>query len=206
MLLRENLSFDKANMIVETTEDEKGTKKLYMEGRFLVGDEENLNGRNYPVSEIRKAVNQINEAINKGESILGECDHPSELTVNLDRTSHVIEKMWMDGNMGMGKLRIIPTPHGEIIRTLIEAGIKLGVSSRGSGNVNSMGQVEDFDLITVDIVNRPSGPDCFPTPIYEAFEGRKGDYIHELAKAVKHDQAAQKYLMTEAINWINNLK
>ena len=165
--LTEKLTFDQAGLIVESTtegEGETAKKKLYMSGVFIQGGVRNLNQRVYPVNEISRAVDAVTDILAKGESVLGECDHPEELTINLDRVTHMITKMWMDGNVGMGKLQILPTPHGNIIKTLLEAGVKLGVSSRGSGNVNDGGQVSDFEIVTVDIVARPSAPNAYPKP------------------------------------------
>ena len=206
LLLRECLTFDQAGMITETAADDKGNKSLYMQGRFIVGGVKNLNQRVYPVSEIKAAVDHINTLISNGESVLGECDHPQELTINLDRVSHVIEKMWMEGNVGMGRLKVIPTPKGEIIRTLVENNIKLGISSRGSGNVDYNGNVEGFEIITCDLVAKPSGQDCFPTPVFEHFGGRRAAVIDDLASSVRYDPAAQKYLTREVMSFIENLK
>lgn len=206
MLLRENLTFDQAGMRTELAEDASGTKSLYMQGIFIQGGVKNLNQRNYPVDEISKAVHEVNKIIESGQSVLGECDHPQELTINLDRVSHLIEKMWMDGNSGMGKLKIIPTPHGQLIRTIIEAGGKLGVSSRGSGNVDHRGYVSDFEIVTVDIVAKPSAPNAYPTPVYEAFNGRRGAVIEDLARAVSNDAKAQKYLTEELLRFLDQIK
>lgn len=206
MFLRENLNFDQAKLKTELMEDENGTKSLYMQGIFIQGGVKNLNERNYPVDEISKAVDNVNQVLARGESVFGECDHPQELTINLDRVSHMITKMWMDGNSGMGKLKIVPTPHGQIIRTLIEAGGKLGVSSRGSGNVDHRGHVSDFEIVTVDIVARPSAPNAYPQPVYEAFNGRRGAVIEDLARAVAHDSKAQKYLTEELLGFLNKIK
>lgn len=205
MLLTERLSFDQAGIVVESEKEGDG-KSLYMKGIFIQGGVRNLNERVYPVREITSAVEHINEVLRKGESVLGECDHPEELTINLDRVSHMITSMWMDGNSGIGKLKILPTPMGNIVKTLIESGVKLGVSSRGSGNVNSHGEVSDFEIVTVDIVARPSAPNAYPKPVYEARNARRGATIEDLAQAVSHDPKAQKHLHTELLNWINNLK
>jgi hypothetical protein len=207
--LSERLSFDQAGLIVESLnegEGENSKKKLFMSGVFIQGGVRNLNQRVYPVREIAKAVENVNEILTKGESVLGELDHPEELTINLDRVSHMITKMWMDGNTGMGKLKILPTPHGEITRTLLESGVKLGVSSRGSGNVNDNGEVSDFEIITVDIVARPSAPNAYPKPVYETRNAHRGAVIEDLARAVSNDPKAQKHLQKELLNWINNLK
>lgn len=207
--LTEKLTFDQAGLIVESTtegEGEAAKKKLYMSGVFIQGGVRNLNQRVYPVGEISRAVDAVTEILAKGESVLGECDHPEELTINLDRVTHMITKMWMDGNVGMGKLQILPTPHGNIIKTLLEAGVKLGVSSRGSGNVNDSGQVSDFEIVTVDIVARPSAPNAYPKPVYEALNGRRGAVIEDLARVVSSDPKAQKYLHMELLGLINKLK
>lgn len=207
MLLTERLSFDQAGLVVEAASDSEGKdKKLFMKGIFIQGGVRNLNERVYPVREIAKAVESVNDVIQKGESVLGECDHPEELTINLDRVSHVITNMWMDGNMGMGKLQILPTPMGNIVRTLIESGVKLGVSSRGSGNVSERGEVSDFEIVTVDIVARPSAPNAYPKPVYEARTSKRGHIVDDLARAVSHDPKAQKHLHKELLDWISNLK
>lgn len=207
MFLTERLSFDQAGIVVETTDSPEGqSKSLYMKGIFIQGGVRNLNERVYPVREIEHAVEHVNELLRKGESVLGECDHPEELTINLDRVSHLIEHMWMDGNSGFGKLKILPTPMGNIVRTLVEAGVKLGVSSRGSGNVNERGEVSEFEIVTVDIVARPSAPNAYPKPVYEARNGKRGAVVEDLARAVSHDPKAQKHLHTELLTWIDNLK
>lgn len=209
-VLNERLSWDQASIIAEGGGlGENGKPKdLYMKGIFIQGGVRNHNQRVYPLQEIQRAVKQINDSISNGETIWGEADHPEGLTINLDRISHMITELHMEGQNGIGKLKIINTPMGNICRTLVECGGKLGVSSRGSGNVNeSNGEVSDFDLITVDIVARPSAPSAFPTPMYEAFNlNRRGPIIEDLAHAMREDPRAQKFLAKELINWINNLK
>jgi hypothetical protein len=209
IILNERLTFDEAGIQIERITEGEGDlkkKKLFLSGIFIQGGIKNLNQRIYPVKEITNAVENINEIIRKGESVLGELDHPEELTINLDRVAHKITKMWMDGNSGMGKLQILPTPLGEIARTFIENEVKLGVSSRGSGNVNDDGTVDSFEIITVDIVARPSAPNAYPKPTYESLNSRRGHVIEDLARSVIHDPKAQKYLKEELLNWINNLK
>lgn len=206
-MLNEMITFDEAGIVMESSPSAAGDKKdWYLKGTFIQGDVRNLNRRIYPVSEIKTAVNAINARLAKGETVLGECDHPQELTINLDRVSHMITEMTMEGNKGVGKLKLIPTPLGEIIRVLIESGAKLGVSSRGSGNVGYDGLVSDFEIVTVDIVAKPSAPEAYPVAIYEAFNGRRGGEIDKLAQAVAHDPLAQAYLAREMIVWINEQK
>ena len=206
--LTERLTFDQASLMVESTPPaiEGGIRPMYMKGIFIQGGVKNLNERVYPVSEIRRAVENVNEILTRGESVLGEADHPEELNINLDRVSHMITQMWMDGPAGMGKLQILPTPMGNIVRTLLESGVKLGVSSRGSGNVADNGEVSDFQIVTVDIVARPSAPNAYPKTVYETLNNKRGMVIDNLSRAVMHDPKAQKFLTTELMNWITNLK
>lgn len=206
VILTEHLSFNQAKLVVEAKGDDPTGKKLYMSGIFIQGGVRNLNERVYPVDEITKAVEHINKQINDGYSICGECDHPEDLTINLDRISHVISNMWMEGNAGCGRLQILPTEKGNLIRTLIECGVKLGVSSRGSGDVNDRGEVSNFEISTVDIVARPSAPNAFPKPVYESRNSKRGPIIEDLARAVSYDPKAQKFLAKELLEWINNLK
>jgi hypothetical protein len=204
--LNEHLTYDQANIVTEAVDNGKGGKDLYMEGIFVQGDARNQNQRVYPASEIRRAVNSVQEKIQGGYSVLGEADHPDDLQVNLDRVSHIIEKMWMNGNDGYGKLKLLPTPMGNICKTLLDNGVKLGVSSRGSGNVGDNGNVSEFEIVTVDIVANPSAPDAYPDPLYEAImNGRRSDIIMDVAKAINHDTKAEKYLQEEVLKMINNL-
>lgn len=205
-ILTERLTFDQAGMIVEAVEEDGAPKSLYMKGIFIQGGVRNFNERVYPVKEISKAVERVSQLLAKGESVIGECDHPEELTINLDRVSHLINEMWMDGSNGMGKLRLIPTPMGKLIQTLIESGVKLGVSSRGVGNVDDRGEVSGFEIITVDVVARPSAPDAYPKPVYESLNTRRGRIIEDLANAAISDPMAMRFLKREMLQVIGDLK
>lgn len=207
--LTETLSFDQAGMVVESTENPNGGKDLFMKGICIQGGVRNANQRVYPVNEIGRAVSTLNDQIQGGYSVLGEVDHPDGLNINLDRVSHMITQMWMDENNGLGKLKILPTPMGQLVKTMLESGVKLGVSSRGSGNVSEdgNGHVSDFEIITVDVVAQPSAPGAYPTPIYEHLMNTKGGYqAYGLAKASKHDPKAQKYIKDSLVNIINKLQ
>lgn len=207
MLLTEHISPLVSKCLYEDAVDEKtGKKKLFMQGIFIQGGVKNHNERIYPVHEINKAVDNINKKLHEGYSVCGEIDHPEELTINLDRITHKIVKMWMDGAAGLGKLEVLPTPQGNLIRTLIESDVKLGVSSRGVGNVDDRGHVSDFEIITVDIVMNPSAPQAYPKPVYESLNARRGRIIGDLAEAVSHDPKAQKHLHRELLTWINDLR
>ena len=127
------------------SDESHGGKNLYMKGVFIEGGVRNANQRIYPVNEIASAVKTLQNQINEHGGVLGELDHPSDLKINLDRVSHMISEMWMDGAKGCGKLKVLPTPMGNLVKTMLEAGVKLGVSSRGSGNVNEgSGHVSEF--------------------------------------------------------------
>lgn len=208
-LLRENLSFDQANLIVERAEDGHGGKTLHLNGICIQGDIRNQNQRVYPSSEIGKAVKTVNEQIAGGYSVLGEVDHPADLRINLDRVSHMITKMWMDGPNGYGKMKILPTPMGKLVETMLESGVKLGVSSRGSGNVaeDGSGKVSDFEIITVDVVAQPSAPGAYPTPVYEHIMNQTGGYrALQIANEVKGDPKAQKYIAESLRKIISGLR
>ena len=194
-------------MVVES--DDKEGKNLYMKGICIQGGVRNANQRVYPVSEIAKAVKTLNDQIAGGYSVLGEVDHPNDLKINLDRVSHMITEMWMDGPNGFGKMKILPTPMGVLIKTMLESGVKLGVSSRGSGNVreDGSGQVSDFEIVTVDIVAQPSAPGAYPTAIYEHLMNTRGGYqAINLANEVRHDPKAQKFLKEQLVNIIRGLQ
>ena len=209
LYLRENLTFDRAGLVVESVKEGDDTlKTLYMKGIFIQGGVKNANERVYPVSEIETAVETLNKQIHEGYSVLGEVDHPDDLKINLDRVSHMITSMWMDGANGFGKLKILPTPMGQLVKTMLESGVKLGVSSRGSGNVNDLdGRVSDFEIITVDIVAQPSAPNAYPKAIYESLMNMKhGHKMLEIAKEAQGDKKVQKFLGEEVKRLIKELK
>ncbi len=209
LYLKEHLTFDRANMVVESVkEGNDELKTLYMKGIFIQGGVKNANERVYPVSEIETAVDTLNKQIQEGYSVLGEVDHPDDLKINLDRVSHMITNMWMDGANGFGKLKILPTPMGQLVKTMLESGVKLGVSSRGSGNVSDLdGKVSDFEIITVDIVAQPSAPNAYPKAIYESLMNMKhGHKVIDIAREARGDKKVQSYLAGEVKRLIKELK
>ena len=205
LYLKEQLNFNNARIVVEGSQD---GKDLFMKGICIQGGVKNANERIYPVDEIESAVKTLNEQIVNGYSVLGEVDHPDDLKINLDRVSHLITSMWMDGPNGFGKLKILPTPMGQLVSTMLQSGVKLGVSSRGSGNVNdSNGHVSDFEIVTVDIVAQPSAPNAYPKAIYEGLMNMKyGHKVLEMAKEAGGDNKVQRYLKSEVIKLIKDLK
>jgi hypothetical protein len=207
LYLREHLTFDRAEMVVESMDDGNG-KSLYMKGIFIQGGVKNANERVYPVTEINTAVESLNKQISEGYSVLGEVDHPDDLKINLDRVSHMIQSMWMDGPNGFGKLKILPTPMGQLVKTMLESGVKLGVSSRGSGNVSDLdGRVSEFEIVTVDIVAQPSAPNAYPKAIYEGMMNMKyGHKTLQVAKEARGNKKVEKFLREEVIRLIKDLK
>ena len=204
--LREHLTFDQARLVVESANE---GKDLYMKGICIQGGVRNANQRVYPVNEISRAVTTLNEQIAGGYSVLGEVDHPEGLNINIDRVCHMVTEMWMDGANGYGKLKVLPTPMGQLVKTMLEAQVKLGVSSRGSGNVSESGngEVSEFEIITVDVVAQPSAPGAYPTPIYEHLMNEKGGYKAFItSKEVTGDKKAQKYIAESLLNIISRLQ
>lgn len=176
--------------------------QMYLNGIMMQAELVNGNGRSYPLSEIAKAVDEAAKRISEGNYICGELNHPDVLSINLANVSHAITEVRMDGNNAIGKMKLLNTPSGNIAKGLIEGGVRLGVSSRGTGNVNESGKVADFAFVTVDIVSQPSAPDAYPNIVREAMENNK---VLTLAEAMVHDPKAQEYLKREMKAFLESL-
>lgn len=199
-LLFEELNPGEADLIVERTHD---GKNHWLSGVFMQADIKNRNGRVYPLSEISRAVVDASQRIQESNGIFGELDHPQSLNINLDRISHVITDIKMEGANAIGKAKLIDTPMGLVAQRLVESGVKMGVSSRGAGAVGDGGGVSGFQFVTVDLVAQPSAPGAVPNAVYESLmEAKNGHNIIELAEAVRHDPKAQKYFEKEVIQWL----
>lgn len=199
-LLIEELSPAQAGLITESSTDGKNT---WLSGVFMQADIKNRNGRVYPLQEIGAAVTTAQQRIKEHHGIFGELDHPQTLTINLDRISHVITELSMEGSNAVGKARILDTPMGRIARELVNSGVALGVSSRGAGSVNESGGVTGFNFVTIDIVAQPSAPNAYPATVYESLEAAKnGHNVLQLAEAVRNDPSAQQYLKKEILKWL----
>lgn len=169
-------------LITETTEDIKfltekadsGEKQYFIEGIFMESEKKNKNGRIYPKNILmNEARRYVTEYVQKNRA-LGELNHPSGPSVNLDRVSHKVTWLNESGNDIYGKAKILDTPCGQIVKNLMNEGIKLGVSTRGMGSLQKQGNVnyvkEDFMLAAIDIVADPSAPNAFVDGIMEGKE------------------------------------
>lgn len=199
LILIETITPAIANLIVE----QSGDKSMYLNGIFAQADVKNGNQRTYPLHEIASAVGNINERIKSGFTVFGELNHPDNLQIDLNNVSHFITEMYMDGSNGIGKAKILDKhPKGQIIKAILEGGGKLGVSTRGTGNVNE-GVVSSFNIVTVDVVATPSAPNAYPNLVMEELNGNKK--ILTLAESVIHDKSAQKYFKKELAAFFETL-
>ena len=189
-LLQEYLAPSVANL----TEMKKVGGDFYLSGIMMQAACRNGNGRTYALNELQRTVDECNTKINAGQYICGELNHPDVLSINLANVSHAITEIRIDGNNAVGKMKLLNTPAGNIAKGIMEGGVRLGVSSRGTGNVNESGDVTDFSFVTMDIVSTPSAPDAYPNLVNEALGSRK---IMTLAEAVVHDPKAQAYFKKE---------
>jgi len=156
-------------------QNEKGEKEYYIEGVFMQSEIKNRNGRVYPKNIMEKEVGRYRKEFIEKDRAFGELGHPEGPTINLDRVSHLITSLEEDGDNYIGRAKILSTPNGQIVRSLISDGAKLGVSSRGLGSLESKGDAQyvkgDFQLATAaDIVADPSAPEAFVEGIYEGVE------------------------------------
>lgn len=189
---------------VLTESNDEGKKSYFIEGIFMQGDIKNRNGRIYPTTILEKEMMRYSGDFIKTKRALGELGHPNGPQINGDRVSHLITEMRRDGSNFYGKAKILSTPMGEIVKTFIDEGVKIGVSTRGLGSVKPsregiMEVQDDFHLATVDIVTDPSGPSCFVNGIMENTEyyydiaagnWRVAEKIEEVVKEVKKEYKA----------------
>jgi len=187
LVLIESLSPATANLMVE---EHGASKDSYLSGIFMQADIVNGNQRVYPLDEITNAVEGVMKRVTEGYTVYGELNHPDNLQIDLNNVSHLITEMKMDGTNAVGKAKLLNTPKGQIVKAILDGGGKLGVSSRGTGNVVE-GKVSAFSLVTVDIVATPSAPNAYPAHVMEALSN--DSKVMSLAEAVVTDPKAQKY-------------
>ena len=180
---------------------------MWLSGVYMQADVKNRNQRVYPVSEMTQAVQKAGEVIKENGGIFGELDHPQTLTINMDRISHAITELYMNGTDVYGKAKLLKTPMGLIAEELAKSGVRYGISSRGAGQVNEgSGMVSGFVFVTADLVATPSAPGAFPKPVYESLQNSKeGNRVLTLAESVRQDAAAQKYFKKEIIRFVENV-
>ncbi len=188
--LREDLKPEICN-IVESYDAEKN---LYLSGIMAQANIKNRNQREYDLREMMENVTNLQPQI-QSSSLMGELDHPDSVVINLYKVSHLITDLPMNGNNVYGKAKILSkTPCGSIAKALVESGVKIGFSTRGTGVVDQGGKVSNCSIVTVDLVGIPSAKDAVPEPIYESLaQFRSGNEALSLAESLQHDTTAQKY-------------
>lgn len=206
--LIETYSPDQTQTVTESVLDEStGKRSWYLNGICMMGDAENRNKRRYPVQEISKAVESLQESI-KNKQCFGELDHPldSRIAIELKNVSHMFESLTMDGTNAIGRIKILDTPMGTIASKILEGGGRLGVSSRGTGDVMEGGIVKNFQCSCIDLVATPSAQNAMPESIYEALQQDiQGRRVQTLAEALQEDKSAQKYFDIEVKKFIRSL-
>ena len=156
------------DLLTEREKREASNGVVYLSGRMQTCEKKNGNGRVYPCKVLEREIKNYKTIINDNRA-LGELDHPDDSVINLRNASHIVVDMWWEGKDVMGKIKVLDTPSGRILKDLINAGVKLGISSRGLGSVKeSIGGItevqDDFELICFDIVSEPSTPNAYIYP------------------------------------------
>jgi hypothetical protein len=200
---------------------EEGNKdkpaNLYVTGVYMVAEEKNRNNRIYSKEEMQKEVNRYNEEFVSKNRALGELEHPQTATVNSERACHLITELKMEGNIVRGKSKILSTPLGEVMKSLIRDGVKMGMSSRALGQLeekDGINHVSNMKLITIDAVADPSAPGAFVNGILESknFVLKQNGHFEEVYDMFEHKLAAlprkdvDLYLREQIIRFINSVK
>lgn len=200
---------------------EEGNKdkpaNMYITGTYMVAEEVNKNQRSYSLEEMAREVERFNREFISQNRALGELEHPQSASINSERACHLITELRMEGNIAKGKSRVLSTPTGQIVKSLIQDGVRLGVSSRALGELYEKGgvnHVKNMKLITVDVVADPSAPGAFVNGILESksfivkqdgrFEEIYDTFENKLSKLPRKD--VDGYLKEHIINFINSLK
>ena len=184
------------DLLSEREKREISNGTVYLSGRIQTADKKNGNGRSYPYKVLKREMDNYKKLVQDNRAC-GELDHPDDSVINLKNVSHVVTDVWWEGKDVMGKIKVLDTPSGRILKDLINAGIKLGISSRGLGSVKeSMGSTvvqEDFELICFDMVSEPSTPNAFVYPkeqdrMYEnKINEAKKNIVDDLFKKILED-------------------
>ena len=185
------------DLLSEREKREMDNGVLYLSGRIQTADKKNGNGRSYPFKVLKREIDNYKKIVQDNRAC-GELDHPHDSVINLKNVSHIVTDCWWEGKDVMGKIKVLDTPSGRILKDLIKAGVKLGISSRGLGSVKeSMGGSivvqEDFELICFDIVSEPSTPNAFVYPKQQSkmYENKineaKQNIVDDLFKKILED-------------------
>jgi len=190
---------------VNTEAKEDGKKNYFIEGIFMQGDIKNRNGRIYPSATLENEMKRYSKDFIETKRALGELGHPDGPQINGDRVSHLITDMRREGNDFYGKAKILSTPMGEIVKSLLDEGVKIGVSTRGLGSVKAgrdgvMEVQKDFHLSTVDIVTDPSAPNAFVNGIMENVE-----YYYDIASGNWRAQEVIENIQEEVEKKVNRV-
>lgn len=178
------------------TEEEKkyvAEGGMYMTGKLQEADRKNGNGRVYPERVLKREIKNYQKLVQENRA-LGELDHPDDSVINLKNASHMVTEVWWDGKNVMGKVKVLNTPSGKILQSLVESGVKLGISSRGLGSVHeSYGNTvveDDFQLICFDFVSEPSTPEAYMS-VNESMEKKmftKADRINRILNSIVSEE------------------
>jgi Prohead core protein serine protease len=191
---------------------------LHIQGPFLMANEANKNKRVYPLEEMVREVNRYTDEMISTKRATGELNHPQSPEINLERVCHVVTELKQNGNIFEGKSKVLSTPMGQIVRSLIMDGVKLGVSSRALGRLeedkNGTNRVADFRLVAVDVVADPSVPSAFVNGILESKQwilNENGEFAPIYDRFEKSIETLPKkqvdnYLKEQIILFINSLK
>jgi hypothetical protein len=216
-----NLLVESPNYELKYLVEEKNRNSpsnLFIQGPFLMADKPNRNNRIYPMQQMVEEVNRYSTEMIANNRATGELNHPSSPEVNLERACHIITELKQNDNIFEGKSKILSTPMGQVVRSLIMDGVKLGVSSRALGRVdndkNGVGKVSDFRLVAIDVVADPSVPTAFVNGILESkkwvladsgdFEPFYEKFEKSISRLPKNNK--DQYLKEQFITFINALK
>jgi hypothetical protein len=215
-----NLLVESPNYELKYLVEEKNRNapsNMYIQGPFLMADTANRNNRIYPLQQMVEEVDRYSNEIIKNNRATGELNHPTTPDVNLERACHMVTELKQDGNLFHGKSKVLSTPMGQVVRSLMMDGVKLGVSSRALGRVdekNGVGHVSDFRIVAIDVVADPSVPTAFVNGILEskqwvlASNGEFEPLYEKLEKQISSlpKQNKDQYLRECMIEFINSLK
>lgn len=207
--LRESINTSDVRMITEGIQ-----KELFIEGIFAQAETKNRNGRVYPKKIMESAVNKYCEEFVSSKRALGELSHPENRpTVKPELASHLITEFRMDNNNVMGKAKILNTPQGQIVKGLLEGGVKLGVSTRGLGSVVERSGAtyvgDDYTLMAVDVVSDPSGIDCWVNAINESQEWLitdDGRIVESIRKELKKQKLTEERALSMFSKFLRDIK